>query len=264
MISKNTIKLIKSLDLKKIRTKEKIFVVEGDKNVSEVLYSKFNIEKLFATNSFLANNKTLIKNANQVIEVTNEEIKQASLLKSPQNCIALCTMSEPAALPKKIDANLSVYLDDIQDPGNLGTIIRICDWFGIEHLFCSPKTADLFNPKVIQASMGSFCRVEVCYTSFEPIARLASMSGVPVYGAFLDGKNIYEQKLPQKALLVLGNEGNGISAEIENVIDRRIKIPEFNRDSKSAESLNVSVATAILCSEFMRQNYFSGLFEMKG
>jgi TrmH family RNA methyltransferase len=166
-------------------------------------------------------------------------------------------MPELATLPEKIDTDLLVYLDDIQDPGNLGTIIRICDWFEIKYLFCSLKTADLYNPKVIQASMGSFCRVEVCYTHFEPIARLASKSGVPIYGAFLDGKNIYEQKLPQKALLVLGNEGNGISAEIENIIDRKIKIPEFNCNPKSAESLNVSVAAAIICSEFKRQNYFS-------
>jgi TrmH family RNA methyltransferase len=256
MISKNTIKLIKSLDLKKIRIKENIFVVEGDKNVSEVLDSKFKIEKLFATNIFLANYKTELKNAKLVIEVTKDEINQASLLKSPQNSIALCTLPDSKTLPEKIDTNLSIYLDDIQDPGNLGTIIRICDWFGIEHLFCSPKTADLFNPKVIQASMGSFCRVDICYTPFESVARLASKSGVPIYGAFLDGENIYEQKLPPMALLVMGNEGNGISTEIENAIDRKIKIPEFNRNPKSAESLNVSVATAIICSEFKRQNFF--------
>ena len=257
MISKNTIKLIKSLDLKKIRIKENIFVVEGDKNVSEVLDSKFNIEKLFATSTFLANYKTELKNAKIVIEVTKDEINQASLLKTPQNSIALCTLPDSKTLPEKIDTNLSIYLDDIQDPGNLGTIIRICDWFGIEHLFCSPKTADLFNPKVIQASMGSFCRVDICYTPFESVARLASKSGVPIYGAFLDGENIYEQKLPPMALLVMGNEGNGISAEIENTIDLKIKIPEFNRNPESAESLNVSVATAIICSEFKRQNYFS-------
>jgi TrmH family RNA methyltransferase len=256
MISKNTIKLIKSLDLKKIRIKENVFVVEGDKNVSEVLDSKFNIEKLFATSAFLAISNVGLENAKLVIEVTKDDIKQASLLKSPQNSIALCTLPDSKTLPDKIDSNLSIYLDDIQDPGNLGTIIRICDWFGIEHLFCSLKTADLFNPKVIQASMGSFCRVEVFYTPFESVAGLASKSGVPIYGASLDGENIYEQKLPPKALLVMGNEGSGISAEIENLIDRKIKIPEFNRNPKSAESLNVSVATAIICSEFKRQNFF--------
>lgn len=257
MISKNSIKLIKSLAFKKIRVKENLFLVEGDKNVSEVLESKFNVEKLFATSTFLLDNKSKLKKTNRVAEVTRDDINHASLLKNPQNSIALCTLPVSNELSEKPDANLWVYLDEIQDPGNLGAIIRICDWFGIENLFCSPGTADLFNPKVIQASMGSFCRVEVCYTRFDPIAQLAAKSGIPIFGAFLDGENIYEQKLPQKALLVMGNEGNGISLEIEAKIEQKIKIPEFNQNPKSAESLNVSVATAIICSEFKRQDYFS-------
>ena len=258
MISKNTIKLIKSLEQKKFRIKEKLFIVEGDKNVSEVLDSKFNIVKLFATSTFLENNGTKLKNTKLVTEVTKDDVKQVSLLKSPQNSIALCTLPDSKTLPEKTGGNLQIYLDDIQDPGNLGTIIRICDWFGIEQLFCSLKTADLFNPKVIQASMGSFCRVDIYYTPFEPIAQVAIESGVEIFGAFLDGENIYEQKLPQKALLVMGNEGNGISTEIENSINHKIKIPAFNSIGKSAESLNVSVATAIICAEFKRQKYFSG------
>jgi RNA methyltransferase, TrmH family len=258
MMSKNTIKLIKSLAIKKNRLKENLFLVEGDKIISEVLESKLHVEKLYATAKFLTNNKLQIKNAKVVAEVSQEEINQASLLQNPQNCIALCTLPAKKVLPERIDSNLYIYLDEIQDPGNLGTILRICDWFGIELLFCSPKTADLFNPKVIQASMGSFCRVEVCYTSFEPVFLLARKLGIPVLGAFLDGENIYEQKLPPRALLVVGNEGNGISAVIENKIEQKIKIPEFNSNSKSAESLNVSVATAIICSEFKRQTFFSG------
>ncbi|HSO86023.1 MAG TPA: RNA methyltransferase [Draconibacterium sp.] len=257
MISKNTIKLIKSLDLKKIREKESLFLVEGDKNVSEVLESKFKIEKLFATSSFLLNNKSKLSNAKLAMEVTKQEIQQASLLKSPQNSIALCELPNAKELPENIDSNLWIYLDEIQDPGNLGTIIRICDWFGIDHLFCSPKTADLFNPKVIQSSMGSFCRVNVWYTPFEPVSALANKLEIPVYGAFLNGENIYEQKLPQRALLVLGNEGNGICPEIEAKIKKKIKIPRFSENSKTAESLNVSVAAAIICSEFKRQNSFS-------
>ena len=256
MISKNTIKLIKSLGLKKNRLKENLFLVEGDKNVSEVLASKINIWKLLATDTFLANNNLLIKNANQVFVVTQQDIKQSSLLKNPQNSIALCTLPESKNLPEKIDTDLCIYLDDIQDPGNLGTIIRICDWFGIKHLFCSPQTADIFNPKVIQASMGSFCRVEVSYSLFKPIAQLATKSGLQIVGAFLGGENIYKQNLPLKALLVMGNEGNGISSEIENIIEQKIKIPEFNSNPSSAESLNVSVATAIICSEFKRQKFF--------
>lgn len=257
MVSKNTIKLIKSLALKKIRVKENLFLVEGDKNVSEVLVSQFNIEKLFATSTFLEKNKSLLKKAQMVTEVTQQEINQASLLKSPQNSIALCTLPEPKSLPEKPDSELCIYLDDVQDPGNLGTIIRICDWFGINPLFCSPKTADLFNPKVIQASMGSFCRVEVYYTLFDLVAQFANNFEIPIIGAFLDGNNIYQEKLPSKALLVMGNEGNGIGAEIEKIIEQKIKIPAFNINPTSAESLNVSVATAIICSEFKRQNHFS-------
>ena len=258
MVGKNTIKLVKSLSLKKFRIKEKLFLVEGDKNVSEVLDSDFQVEKLLATDSFLNNHHSLKKNAKLIFEVSEQNIRELSLLKNPQNSIALCRLPDQERLPDKIDSDLTVYLDDIQDPGNLGTIIRICDWFGLQVLFCSSNTADMFNPKVIQASMGSFCRVKVFYTRFEEVSQLAHKSGIPVLGAFLDGENIYHKKLPEKALLVMGNEGNGICVDIEKAVDQKIKIPEFNQNQKSAESLNVSVATAIICSEFKRRKYFSG------
>ena len=256
MVSKNTIKLIKSLALKKNRLKQNLFLVEGDKNVSEVLGSNFCVENLLATRKFLNINKTLIKKVKLVTEVTQEEIDNASLLKNPQNSIAICTLPESKEVPKNFNTDFCVFLDDIQDPGNLGTIIRICDWFGMNQLFCSQKTADLFNPKVIQASMGSFCRIEVFYTPFEIVAKLAKKEDLSILGAFLEGENLFKQKLPKKALLVVGNEGNGISKEVENKIDQRIKIPEFNQNATSAESLNVSVATAIICAEFKRQSYF--------
>lgn len=256
MISKNTIKLIKSLEQKKFRIKEKAFVVEGDKNVSELLDSKFKIEKLFATRVFLEKNISIINDLKTISEVTKEEIYHASLLKSPQNSIAICTLPDSKKLPEKLDKKLKIYLDDIQDPGNLGTIIRICDWFGVDQLFCSPNTADMFNPKVIQSSMGSFCRVNVYYSPFDQVSMLAKDSYCAIYGALLTGENIYTQKLPENALLVMGNEGNGINWEIERSIVNKIKIPEFNKNEKSAESLNVSVATAIICSEFKRQNLF--------
>jgi RNA methyltransferase, TrmH family len=263
MISKNSIKLIKSLANKKNRIKENLFLVEGDKMVTEVLDSKFVVEKLYATNSFIIKNKSKIKNQKVVTEVTREDIDKASLMKNPQNSFALCTLPVEKELPIKIDSDLSIYLDEIQDPGNLGTIIRICDWFGIEHLFCSPKTADLFNPKVIQSSMGSLCRVNVWYTAFEHVLELASKSEMTVLGTFLNGENIYTHKFPFRVLVVMGNEGNGISADIENMIDTRVKIPEFNKYDNSAESLNVSVATAIICSEFKRQTSYPALLEMK-
>ena len=255
MISKSTIKLIKSLALKKFRSKENLFLVEGDKNVTEVLNSKYRVEKLYATNSFLSNNTEECKKANSFLKVDYADIKKASLLKNPQNCLAICTLPQQPDHPKQLKNNLSIYLDDIQDPGNLGTIIRICDWFNIEHLFFSPNTVDLYNPKVIQASMGSFCRVQAWNTTFEIIEKLAQSSQTPIFGAFLDGKNIYKENLPQKAILVMGNEGNGIQKEIENKISNKIKIPEFSGDNDGAESLNVSVAAAIICSEFKRCDF---------
>ena len=253
MISKNTIKLIKSLARKKFRLKEKLFLVEGDKNVVEVLNSDYKIEKLFATKAFVSSNNNSCKNATVIIEVEQNDIKKASLLQTPQNCLALCSLPKEPVFPDKLNNNLSIYLDDIQDPGNMGTIIRICDWFNIENLFCSSNTADFFNPKVIQASMGSFCRVNYFKADFTSVANLAQQDNIAVFGAFLEGKNIYTVRLPEKAILIMGNEGNGISKELESYIDRKIKIPEFS--DKGAESLNVSVATAIICSEFKRQNF---------
>lgn len=255
MVSKNTIKLIKSLSFKKVRNKEKLFLVEGDKNTAEVIKSNIKIEKLIATSEFLGIQNLELKNIPTIQEVSPKDIKKASILKNPQNSIAICKLPDSKALPKQF-SELSIYLDDIQDPGNLGTIIRICDWFGINHLYCSPKTADVFNPKVIQASMGSFCRVDVFYVSFETIAGMAAKQKIPIAGALLEGDNIYEQNLPGKAILVMGNEGNGISPEIEKQISKKVKIPSFNPNSESAESLNVSVATAIFCSEFKRQIHF--------
>ncbi len=253
MISKSTIKLIKSLALKKFRVKENSFLVEGDKNVIEVLSSNFTIERLYATPIFLVDNEIICKKANLIIEIEMEDLRKASLLQNPRNCLAICSLPKKLELPEKIGNNLSIYLDGIQDPGNLGTIIRICDWFNIEYLFCSPNTADYFNPKVIQASMGSFSRVNYFTATFSEIAQIANNSQAPIYGAFLKGENIYNEILPQKAVLVVGNEGNGIRKELELQINKKIKIPDFSANNKGPESLNVSIATAIICSEFKRK-----------
>jgi len=253
MISKSTIKLIKSLALKKYRIKENLFLVEGDKIVTEVLNSDYSVEKLFATNSYFSLNEQICKKAKSFIEVSHKDIINASLLNSPQNSLALCSVKIHTFYQNEIGNNLSIYLDDIQDPGNLGTILRICDWYKVENLFCSPKTVDIYNPKVIQASMGSFSRVNTYSIPFEQVANMAKSSSMPLYGAFLQGENIYKEKLPQRAILVVGNEGKGIQKEIEVMIDKKIKIPEFSTDKISAESLNVSVAMAIICSEFKRQ-----------
>lgn len=257
MIGKSTTKRIKSLTLKKNRQKEKLFLVEGDKNVLEVLQSNFRVNQLFATENFLSENTAYTKHAKQITEVESGDIKKVSLLKNPQNSLAICTLPDEKPLPEKLEENLSLYLDGIQDPGNLGTLIRICDWFGISQLFCSPDTADIYNPKVIQASMGSFCRVNVWYIPFETVAEIARHSNTIILGTFLNGKNIYTENLPPRALLVVGNEGNGIRESVGKTIENKITIPSFARGNTGAESLNAAIATGIICAEFKRQQSFN-------
>jgi RNA methyltransferase, TrmH family len=257
MIGKNTIKLIKSLSDKKNRLKENLFVVEGDKIISEVLGSTIEINRLFCTRGFLEKQSFNSSQLSFITEVSQDEINKASLLKNPQNCIAICRLPSPAKLPEEMTDRLTLFLDDVQDPGNMGTIIRICDWFGINRIFCSPGCADLFNPKVIQASMGSFCRVEVISSEFLNVASLAKSNNIKICGAFLDGENIYNADLCQKTLLVMGNEGNGINRKIADNVDWKVSIPRFSDKSEGAESLNVSVATAVLCAEFQRQYNYS-------
>ena len=253
MLGKNTIKLIKSLALKKYRTKEGLFLVEGDKLVSELLNSQLQVQNLIVTEDFPIPKELTLRNVEKVSGTMYSEIKKASLLKSPQNSIAICRIPETRSLPEDLKDTFSLYLDGIQDPGNLGTIIRICDWFGITQLFCSPDTVDLYNPKVIQASMGSFNRVKIWETDFEEVAQIAKTSGIKTYGAFMHGENLYNESLPKSALLVMGNEGNGIRQKVENLLDQRLSIPNMSTQTEKAESLNVSVATAIICSEFKRK-----------
>lgn len=253
MIGKNTIKRLNSLSLKKYRNKEQLFLVEGDKMVSEMLHSQFSVSELYCTEEFEAqlhqNHAALPKTT----RVTHDELKKISRLKTPQNSLALCQMPEQASLPQTLNEPLYLYLDGIQDPGNLGTIVRLCDWFGIHTIFCSGNTVDLYNPKVIQASMGSFMRVKVLECSLSELAQTAKNSGAVIYGAFMEGENVYQSELAPKAILVMGNEGNGIGEATQKFIDRKISIPHFSDSNSQAESLNVSVATAILCSEFKRR-----------
>ncbi|WP_297092449.1 RNA methyltransferase [uncultured Draconibacterium sp.] len=254
MIGKSTIKLINSLGLKKYRTKENLFLVEGDKMVGEVLQSELEVEILVVTDHFLQQNVLPPNSAKRIIEVDQKTLKKISLLQHPQYSLAVCQIPEKNNSEIEIGNNLSIYLDGIQDPGNMGTIIRICDWYGVDRLFCSPDCVDWYNPKVIQASMGSFNRVESVSCEFEPLFKLAEQYNVPVFGAFMKGENIYQQELPARAVLVMGNEGKGIRAVIEKQIKNRLSIPNFSTNAVKAESLNVSVATAIICSEFKR-NY---------
>ena len=254
MIGKNKLKLIKSLAQKKYRLKEQSFLAEGDKIVLEVLESDNKVKELFATPDFISENKKYLHNAAQVIESTSAEIKKASFLQQPQSCLAICQLPLQPQLPSNLNG-IFLFLDGIQDPGNLGTIIRTCDWFGMNYLFCSPDTADVFNPKVIQASMGSFTRVKTIYTPFDALLVYLQKTKIPVYGTFLEGKNIYTENLPDKALIILGNEGRGIRKEVADKISFPLNIPSFSQAEKKAESLNVAVTAAIICNEFARKKF---------
>ncbi len=252
MIGKKKINQIKSLAQKKFRQKEQLFLVEGDKIVSEVLTSHLVIKELFATKEFLEKNKSTLSGIEKIFEINLTDIKKASLLKTPQNCLALCSLPVDIPLPQKL-SGISFFLDGIQDPGNLGTIIRTSDWFGMEYLFCSCDTADVYNPKVIQSSMGSFCRIKVHYLNFADLNSLALHSEIPVLGTFMEGTSLYSSILPSSALVVLGNEGNGIRFDIAEKISTKLNIPPFYNGKKGAESLNVAVTAGIIGSEFRRQ-----------
>ena len=238
MLSKSHIKLITSLKQKKFRQQHNLFVVEGVKTIKELLQSELTLHALYTTESFNID-------AKDEILITDAELKRISFLTTPNKALAVFKI--PAARP--IEQNgLVLVLDTIRDPGNLGTIIRLCDWFGVKDLVCSRETVDCFNPKVIQATMGSITRVNINYVDLE---LFLSETSLPVYGAFMEGDTVYGTQLPEKGVLVMGNEANGVSKEIEALVRKKISIPRFG-DLQVAESLNVSTATAILLSEFRR------------
>lgn len=247
-LSKNRIKYIRSLELKKNRKEEKVFLAEGPKLVSDVL-GHFPCHFLAATSDWLRAHPSIA--AGEILEVSAEDLARASLLKTPQQVLAI--FEQPDYKPDKevISHSLCIALDDVQDPGNLGTIVRLADWFGIEHIFCSPNTVDIYNPKTVQATMGGIARVKVYYTLLPELIRM--LGDVPIYGTFLDGENIYEQQLATNGLIVMGNEGNGIGDEVGKLINRKLFIPNFPAERETSESLNVAIATAIVCAEFRRQ-----------
>lgn len=240
MVSKNQIKRITSLLQKKNRKQEQLFFVEGVKGVQELLDSNFELVELFTTN-----NELFSVDKSKVYAITESELQKISALTTPNTCLALFKIPAAVSFEEK---GLLVALDDVRDPGNLGTIIRLCDWFGIKTLYCSEESVDVYNPKVVQATMGSISRVNVVYGNLE---KLLSETKLPVFGTFMDGKNIYKEQLPSEGIIVMGNEANGISKPIENLISQRIAIPRFG-DLQATESLNVATATAIILSEFKR------------
>ena len=250
MISKNKIKYIHSLELKKNRNKEEVFVAEGHKVVGDLLPLQ-SPTLIVATTEWLASNS--LPQDTEVIEVSEEELRKVSFLQHPQQVLAIFKQQEDPHFASGIDTTqLSLALDGVQDPGNLGTIIRIADWFGIRHIYCSTDTADVYNPKVVQATMGSIARVSVEYGDLNALVSSLDKD-MPVYGTFLDGQNIYSQPLEGHGLIIMGNEGKGISPTLAQKVNRRLFIPNYPPGQPTAESLNVAIATAITCAEFRRQ-----------
>ena len=240
MVSKNQIKLITSLQQKKYRNTNKLFFAEGVKGIQELLESNFALEHLYTTqNDFdavLRDRKTII---------SENDLKKISALATPNSCLAIFKMPEERPV---VQSGLILMLDSIRDPGNLGTILRLCDWFGIQQVLCSKETVDLFNPKVVQATMGSIARVNVNYIDLNAFL---FQTKLPVFGTFMDGTNIYKSVLPKHGVIIMGNEANGISVELESLVQNRLTIPRFGNLQKT-ESLNVAAATAIVLSEFNR------------
>ncbi|RZJ69853.1 RNA methyltransferase [Flavobacterium sp.] len=240
MVSKNQIKRITGLHQKKYRQQEGLFLAEGRKVIGELIASGFALEHLFETESLFAKVPSDKKTA-----ATEAELKKMSALSTANNCLAIFEIPTPKPILEK---GLIVALDDIRDPGNLGTILRLCDWFGISQVICSKATADLYNPKVVQATMGSLARVNVSYLDLSDFLQKTSLE---IFGTFMDGQNIYTEKLPSEGIIIMGNEANGISSEVEKFVTKRISIPRFG-DLQKTESLNVATATAIILSEFRR------------
>ena len=239
MLSKNQIKQITRLKQKKYRNQDQLFVVEGLKTIEELLHSNMNLHSIYTTESFNLDAK------NEIL-ISESDLKRISFLKTPNKALAVFEIPKP----KQVGMNqLIVALDNIRDPGNLGTIIRLCDWFGISDLVCSSGSADCFNPKVVQATMGSIARVNINYFD---LANFIDQQDTPVFGAFMDGDNVYQTNLPDRGILLMGNEANGISDPIKALVTHKITIPRFG-NLQETESLNVAMATGILLSEFKRR-----------
>ena len=250
MISKSLLKLIKSLEQRKFRKESGLFVAEGGKTIQDLLDLGLDCTNIIATEGWMKSHKLNTKVA--VTVVSEEDIKKASFLRTPQGILALFKQQIHKPDTTLPEHELCLALDNIQDPGNMGTIIRIADWFGIKNIYCSNGTVDIYNPKTVQATMGAIGRVKVHYIDLPQL--ITNLNGkTPVYGTFLDGDNIYSHQLENRGLIVMGNEGNGISSECEKLIKEKLLIPNYPAGHKTSESLNVSVATAIICSEFRRR-----------
>ena len=241
MVSKNQIKLINSLQQKKYRKLHNLFIAEGKKVIQELIDANFSLEYLFVTKENLFDSKYNFE------LISDNDLKKISALTTANDCLAVFKIKE---VNFKVSSGLELALDNIKDPGNMGTIIRLCDWFGISKIVCTEETVDIYNPKVVQATMGSLARVEVLYTN---LADYLKTTDLEIFGTFMEGKNIYKRELPARGIIVMGNEANGISTDIENLVTQKINIPRFG-SLQQTESLNVATATAVILSEFKRNS----------
>jgi len=254
MISKNQIQFIKSLAISKFRKAHGMFIVEGPKMMIELANSSFKIEAIYALPTWIINNQIKFSTDVEFFEVSEKELDRISGLKTPNAVLALVHMAENIPPAAKTLNNLVLMLDDIRDPGNMGTIIRTADWFGIKQIICSNTCVDIYNPKVVQATMGSLFRVWIFYTNLKEYLELMPKK-LLIYGTLLEGENIYETKLSKPGVILIGNESHGISEDLIPFITNKITIPNYSFKSfETAESLNASIATAIVCAEFRRQS----------
>ena len=231
MISKNQIKLIRSLEHRKYRKQEQLFVAEGPKVVGDLQAAGYKPRLI----------------------VEGDDVSKVSFLQHPQGILGVFEIPQETTEEPLVAEELYLALDGVQDPGNFGTIIRLADWFGIHRILCSTNTADAYNPKVIQATMGSLARVKITYTDLPELLKNRP-EGMPVYGTLLDGASLYEQELTPHGIIVMGNEGKGLSPEVRELVTHRLLIPNYPKGQATAESLNVAIATAIVCAEFRRNS----------
>ena len=235
--------------MRKYRLQEKAFVAEGPKLVGELLPYSTPLY-IAATKDWLDANRHLLRAVKEVDEVSQTELERASLLRTPQSVLAVMPIPERRLDISSLQKKLVIALDSVQDPGNLGTILRIADWFGIHEVLCSEGTADVYNPKCVQSCMGALARVKVFYCNLPEVLGQVEM---PVFGTFLDGTDIYNEELSGEGIIVMGNEGNGISQPVAKLVNRRLYVPNYPKGSLTTESLNVAVATGIVCAEFRRR-----------
>lgn len=255
MITKQQIKYIRSLHQKKFRDENNCFIVEGEKIINEVIITQPNeIDFIVCT----PDTKTLIKKESSenrpiIIEVSNNEFSRISGQKTPQGVLAVLRKRKQKKLPENVEGNIILALDRIQDPGNFGTILRLADWFNIHEIICSDDCVDVYNPKVVQASMGAFLRVNLQYGRLDESLIKLKNQGYSLYGTTLNGNNIFKAKFENKKVIVLGNESSGLSESVLSITDHQISIPNYGLSDKRTESLNVAIAAGIICGEIRRR-----------